>query len=352
MNVKMMVQGEERMNELVSIIVPVHNGEAYLQDCVQSVLEQTYPNFEMIIIDDGSEDTTWSLCERIKKTDNRIRIFHQEKKGVSEARNFGLDRSAGKYIVFLDGDDMLHPSFLEKTMKRAKQTEADIVGCSFFKVPTEKVLHDVRSNFKENFDVQWISINPEETLEWFYCNKIPALNMVTCKLIDRRVLFKENGEFLKFEREIAFGEDTLYMHGLAQKGFRMEYTPVEWYLYRTHEKSATHRLRREHEDKALPYYKRMREEAIKDGYGKQAKEIGTVYLGLLRKRYNLAKKKGQKEICKAVRTETYQVLETGCYKGLKIIYLLTFHSWALYKTGSSFCHIIKKIWGEMKCSDI
>ena len=96
MNVKMMVQGEERMNELVSIIVPVHNGEAYLQDCVQSVLEQTYPNFEMIIIDDGSEDTTWSLCERIKKTDNRIRIFHQEKKGVSEARNFGLDRSAGK----------------------------------------------------------------------------------------------------------------------------------------------------------------------------------------------------------------------------------------------------------------
>ena len=81
LNVKMMVQGEERMNELVSIIVPVHNGEAYLQDCVQSVLEQTYPNFEMIIIDDGSEDTTWSLCERIKKQITEFGFFIKKRRG-------------------------------------------------------------------------------------------------------------------------------------------------------------------------------------------------------------------------------------------------------------------------------
>lgn len=83
------------MNDLISVIIPAHNCGAYLWDCVQSLLEQTYPHFEAIVVDDGSEDDTRKICGQIRRQDSRIRIFHQENRGVSEARNRGMELAGG-----------------------------------------------------------------------------------------------------------------------------------------------------------------------------------------------------------------------------------------------------------------
>lgn len=99
---------------LVSVIVPVYNVEEYLAECVESILSQTYHNIEIILVDDGSTDESGLLCEEYAKKDDRVRVFHKENGGLSDARNYGIDRAEGSYITFVDSDDILHVSCIEK----------------------------------------------------------------------------------------------------------------------------------------------------------------------------------------------------------------------------------------------
>ena len=94
----------------VSIIVPVYNTEKYLSQCVESILSQTFIDFELLLIDDGSKDDSGKICDEYAAKDNRIRVFHIANSGVSTARNMGLDNAKGKYIAFLDADDYWYDS--------------------------------------------------------------------------------------------------------------------------------------------------------------------------------------------------------------------------------------------------
>lgn len=84
----------------ISVIIPVYNSEAYIEQCVQSLIDQTYQNWESLLIDDGSTDHSLEICQKLSRTDERIKVYHQEHKGVSAARNYGLDLAAGEYIFF------------------------------------------------------------------------------------------------------------------------------------------------------------------------------------------------------------------------------------------------------------
>lgn len=94
---------------ILSIIVPVYNVEQYLPRCIDSILEQTFQNFELILVDDGSKDKSGEICDEFAKKDNRIIVIHQENKGVNTARNAGLDIATGSYITFVDSDDWIQP---------------------------------------------------------------------------------------------------------------------------------------------------------------------------------------------------------------------------------------------------
>ena len=111
------------MNEehpLISVVIPVYNVEEYLRECLDSVLHQTYPHFEAILIDDGSTDSSGSLCDEYGAKDGRIKVFHQENHGLGYARNAGMDIAVGKYIIFLDSDDYWEYDLLEKTVFEAE----------------------------------------------------------------------------------------------------------------------------------------------------------------------------------------------------------------------------------------
>lgn len=111
----------------VSVIIPVYNVEEYIRRSIESVLNQTYKNIEVILIDDGSTDNSGIICDEISITDSRVRVMHQENAGIGRARNQGMDLATGKYIFFSDPDDLLKETLLEDTVKQAEEHEAELV---------------------------------------------------------------------------------------------------------------------------------------------------------------------------------------------------------------------------------
>lgn len=119
------------MGELVSIIVPVYNTEKYLQECVESICKQSYKNLEIIIINDGSTDSSGKICDEFARKDSRIQVIHKKNEGVSVARNIGLEIAQGQYIGFIDSDDLCEPRLYEKLYTAMVDTKADIAFCGF-----------------------------------------------------------------------------------------------------------------------------------------------------------------------------------------------------------------------------
>ena len=115
----------------ISVIVPVFNGERYLENCIKSILEQTLPVSQIIIINDGSTDGTAEICKRLEKQHECITVIHMNDEGVSAARNAGLKVARGEYITFVDADDRLFPETLEELCKAMEKTGSDVAGCGF-----------------------------------------------------------------------------------------------------------------------------------------------------------------------------------------------------------------------------
>lgn len=99
-------------DDLISVIVPVYNVEKYLRKCIDSILCQTYKNFEIILIDDGSSDNSGKICDEYLNRDERISVFHKKNQGLSEARNTGIKKAKGKYLTFVDSDDFINEEYI------------------------------------------------------------------------------------------------------------------------------------------------------------------------------------------------------------------------------------------------
>ena len=127
------------MEELVSIIVPVYNVEDYLTECIESAIKQTYHNLEIILVDDGSTDTSGKICDMYACKDDRIKVFHKQNGGLSDARNTGIEKATGEYIYFLDSDDMLPTGAIEKMLNACVQEDADMAIAGVEKFVDDKL---------------------------------------------------------------------------------------------------------------------------------------------------------------------------------------------------------------------
>ncbi len=114
------------MKELISVIIPIYKVEKYLENCVNSVLQQTYENLEIILIDDGSTDRCPQICDEFAKKDKRVKVIHKPNGGLSDARNAGLDMCQGKYITFIDGDDYVSKNYIELLYNALIRNDADV----------------------------------------------------------------------------------------------------------------------------------------------------------------------------------------------------------------------------------
>lgn len=129
------------MNPMVSVIVPVYNAQAALRRCVESVLNQAYTDFELLLIDDGSQDDSGAICEEYAGKDSRVTVIHKENTGVSDSRNLGLSRAQGRYIQFLDSDDWITPDATSLMVREAEESGCDMVISDFYRVVGERVSH-------------------------------------------------------------------------------------------------------------------------------------------------------------------------------------------------------------------
>lgn len=128
---------------IVSVIVPVYKVEKYLRECVDSILNQSFDNFELILVDDGSPDSCPSICDEYKAKDRRVAVIHKNNGGLSSARNAGLDAAKGRYILFVDSDDYIKKELLSVCVKKIKESKADIVRFGYTKIRDDKsVIHN------------------------------------------------------------------------------------------------------------------------------------------------------------------------------------------------------------------
>lgn len=215
------------MSPKISVIIPVYNAEKYLSDCIQSILNQTYQNFELILVNDGSTDASYDICKSFAAKDQRIRCITIDNGGANHARKVGVDSAKGMYSMFVDADDTIDDNALTK-MLSVIQGSSDI----------ELVVAHMNDNYKSvsNTDYLFDLLN---TSVW---------GSMCFKLYKTHIL-KEN--FINISRDLKYGEDLLQSINIARYINKIEYCAIEYYNYRVVETSASHTMRfsQEYENK-------------------------------------------------------------------------------------------------------
>lgn len=135
----------------VSVIIPVYNVEKYLNECVDSVLSQTYQNFEIILVDDGSTDKSGDICDKYASDDDRIKVVHKENGGLSDARNCGLKEAQGEYIYFLDSDDFICETALEEAYTKIEKEKCDFVFFDALSFTDENSDYSIKQNYVRKY---------------------------------------------------------------------------------------------------------------------------------------------------------------------------------------------------------
>lgn len=218
-------------NPLISIIIPVYKVENYLDRCLKSVVNQTYRNLEIILIDDGSPDRCPEMCDFWAEKYNRIKVIHKKNAGVSAARNDGLAIAQGDLIGFVDSDDVIHPSMYEEMVNYLVSQDCDIVSCSFKKFSTEDEIND---NLDMNlFPKETLTRNEAISLSFDKKNKEGLINAVWTLLIRTEI-----AKSVKFDCSLTNGEDTKYAFEILMKTKQvgMLYAPL--YNYYKNENGA------------------------------------------------------------------------------------------------------------------
>jgi len=229
------------MNPQISIIIPVYKAEAFLHRCIVSILSQSLKDFELILIDDGSPDSSGIICDKYAKQDLRIKVFHKKNGGVSSARNLGLKHANGTWIMFVDSDDFLQEQALERMIKISHSYSSD-----FFIFRSQVVFHEIAQAPMVNtsLNVQEIEIlSPQMYMKNILC--------YTINVGPYAKLFKANiAKQLAFDEEMKIGEDLLFNLEYANKMIQSEiiYSNLIVYNYFINSASAMHtnNLKREY----------------------------------------------------------------------------------------------------------
>jgi len=205
--------------DLISIIVPIYNSEKTLERCVRSIINQTYKNLEIILINDGSNDNSLNICKDLKKIDDRIKIIDSKNEGVSSARNKGIENALGKYIMFADSDDYVSNVWCESLYSIVDDNNFSI--CNIYCVDEITKEISVENNLLEekiNFSIE----------DFFEVYKMKLLNQPYNKIYNKDRLNEFN---IRFDETLSLGEDLLFNLEYLMKCYRIEIINKRTYYY-------------------------------------------------------------------------------------------------------------------------
>lgn len=202
----------------VSIIIPIYNGEDYIESCIESIRKQRLEEFEVILINDGSTDNTGNICDVLSKHDTRIKVYHQINKGVSEARNLGLKKANGEYITFIDVDDEISNNYLEILYNLAIKKNKKLVMCSIVSMKENKEIISKKSLNTGNYNYINTMV---ELLKFKNLNSGPCGKLIHNSIFNYGLKFPKmkvyedlifSFELVNIEREIYFTDKAEYYY--------------------------------------------------------------------------------------------------------------------------------------------
>ena len=201
----------------ISVIVPIYNSEKYLQRCIDSILSQTFKDYELLLIDDGSTDCSGDICNEYARKDNRIKVFHQQNKGVSAVRQFGIENACGVYSIHVDSDDWVEPNMLWEMYQTALNENSDLVIADFFVNTTEKQIYRFQKP---------TALNSEQVL---YDILSGSLHGSTGNKLLKQALYKQYA--VSFPENLNYCEDVLIWVQILQHNIKISYLPEAFYHY-------------------------------------------------------------------------------------------------------------------------
>ncbi len=208
--------------KLISVIVPVYNSEKYVNRCIDSILNQTYENLEVLLINDGSSDGSLKICEDWAEKDKRVKIVNEKNKGVSAARNLGIKYATGDYVGFVDNDDWLRPEMYEKMLELIEKEKADVAVCKFINV-------DEKYNRVSIKEANLTAEHFKNPIYFFLNNNSKNSHKKIVGCCNRLLIKKPILDDVKFDERLNFGENILFVLNLISKTDKIAVTNE--YLY-------------------------------------------------------------------------------------------------------------------------
>ncbi len=226
------------MSDLISIIVPVYNVEKYIDDCLISLVNQSYSNIEILLIDDGSTDASGKICEMYQKKDDRISVFHTENKGVFHAKSIGINNAAGKYIGFVDSDDWIELTMYEKLYTNIKKYNSDICMCA---LSLSNILGEIYTKQRNSLSKGAYDISDAYNIVYkkmFLCDPEKAVDLILCNKLYKSSLIKNNLNLVN--NKLHYFEDILLCSFAMLEANRLCVVDESLYNYRQHGDSLCH----------------------------------------------------------------------------------------------------------------
>lgn len=218
---------------MLSIIVPIYQAKEYLEKCIDSILEQSFSDFELILVDDGSDDGSEEICNTYAKNDKRVKIIRQENQGVSSARNTGLDYASGKYIAFVDADDWVEKDLFKASMMAIVKSKADVVSYGFIK---EIWSDEGKKVLSKGIPASEGSLSKKSMKEYIMKQK-GEINVNVFSYIFKRELIEE----LRFRTEMSCAEDAVFVMQALTKAKIYCLIKIDGYHYNARIGSAVYR---------------------------------------------------------------------------------------------------------------
>ena len=199
---------------VISVIVPVYNAEKYINRCIESILNQTFKDFELIIVDDGSKDNSGNICEEYARRDERIKVIHQENKGQASARNRGVLNAAGEWITFVDADDMIQSQMLEYLYRAVKSNNVKMAVCKLMEN------NECTDNFflSQKYSCTPIIINENKLLQWCTAANVDIVDKYIYWIVCAKLIHKSIVNTFVFEEGRIYEDNAVVFKWLYNSG--------------------------------------------------------------------------------------------------------------------------------------
>lgn len=243
------------MNKLVSIVVPIYNVDGYLEKCIESIRNQTYDNIQIVLVDDGSTDSSGAICDHFQTLDGRIEVVHQENCGLVAARKAGLEICNGDYVGFVDGDDYIDPEMYNNLITYIEETEADIVHSGYFKNDDNDIVWGTVENSIYELNVE--SIDKILHMLMAPINSAELISAsIWSKLYKRDVALRA---YMIVPDEQSYGEDILFFCNALMQSEKIAIVNAAFYHYILRNNSITQKIKHDFWLREYSLYKHLLE---------------------------------------------------------------------------------------------